>query len=175
MDITSEAQLYALIRKEILTPLAKYLAEKTVEEVKQFIRENQPISTNTVRKYATYDMVDNKDEILSTIYINDEGMQSEERAYAYGSYSKFMSFGLKSHWDDDGGDGMSISYHMVEWLEETGTMQKKATTRSGREPHGNNPFPPIHMFRSVYEKLETEVPKWISQYARQIGVEIVRG
>ena len=174
-DIYSEAQLYAILSAEVLSPLVKFVSEKIVEEVRKFILENQPISTKTVRKYVTYDTTESTNEILSTIYIDDESMQSEQEPYAYGSYSKFMSFGLKSRWDDEGGDGMSISYHLVEWLEETGTMQGKTATRGGRPPHGNNPFPPIHMFKNVSNELSKTVPKWVNQYARQTGIEIKRG
>lgn len=162
MDITSDRQLYAVLKEQVLTPMTKSLTGKILDEVRQFIFENSPISSTTIRKYATYEMTEDADGILSTIYINDDGMQSEEQKNAYGSFSKFMSFGFKTKWE---GDGMSIAYHMVEWLEETGA----------KGAYGNNPFQPIHMFQSIYEKLETEFPKWISQYARQIGIEIVRG
>lgn len=169
MDIYNDEQLRTAIMQDIIYPLQQELAKKITLEVQQYIYERakknggaQKLSTRTMRECTTYDIKKNSNGYTSTIYIDDDAMQEQEEPYAYGNFSKFMSLGMRSTWEKD---GMSISYHLVQWLEETGA----------RGVLGNNPIRPIHMFANVYRMLESKIPMWINQIGREYGVVIQRG
>lgn len=169
MDIHNDTELLNILNAQIVYPMAEYLSKKIVEEVNKFIRDNSPISTRTLRRYTTYNISKRKNGYSATIFIDTDAMQSkEERVGAYGIFNKFMSLDLSTSYN-----GQTISWHLVRWLEETGTWQFAGARRTV-EPIGNNPFKAIGMFKNVYAEMDRLVPTWIDTFAKANGVRIER-
>lgn len=165
MDIYDDAQLNTIIMQEIIYPIQKEIAIKIQEAVKKYIlknakkKDNETLSTRTIRNYTTYEIEKRGNESIATIFIDDEAMQGEQQEHAYGNFNKFMSLDMKTE-----KFGHSISYWLVSWLEETGA----------NGGIGNNPIKKIGMFQNVYKEIESKIPTWVEEIAKRRGVEIVR-
>ena len=163
MDIYDDKTLKVVTKYLFFVPIVTYISEKIVEEVQKFLSENSPISTDTMRKYVTYEKKAFGYGYRTTIYIDDRAMQKEQARHVYGRFNKFMSLDFSTRFPKSG--GQTISYRLIQWLEETGAHGSL----------GNNPFEPIGMFKNVYAKLDRLIPQWMESFAKQKGIRIERG
>lgn len=161
--IKNDKQFIDVMNKQVLYPLLKSLSNQIVAFINKYLKENSSISTDTIRKYTTFDIKKHGKGYQTTIFINSDNLQSQE-SVDYGipnSFNRFISLNGESDYANE-----TIAWHMVSWLEE-GVLGKK------KSHFGNQPIKKVGMFENTYKQLEKELPNMIEKSLKGSGLKVV--
>ena len=161
MDIDNSVLLKKVLVQQVIYPMIKSISKEIADMVKSEMDKAQ-ISTNTMQKYTTYSLQKDGNGYTSTIFVRDDLMQGEAEVGTYGVFNKFMSLDMKTSYY-----GKSISWRLVSWLEDG--------VRGNGNYIGNQPLNGVGMFANTYEKIKTQMPKMINEFASKYGVSILKG